>query len=135
MSTLADVIIFETYKQILQNGKIKNQDLEENYLIKYAFITKTSIKPKCFKEGVLKDAIKNKNIYATNALEIYISKRIEDYVNEKGKNEYFNNINNKLNEIKEQFWDYNNFVRSQTRFIKKNPQYAKRLIAESEKKC
>lgn len=134
LSTLADVIIFETYKALKHGKKTTNEELEKNYFIKSPFIKKTSIKPKCFKEKeVMYGLIKNRSIYTSNALTIYANGRIEDYI-EKGKDDYYNNINNKLNAIKEQYWDYNNFIRCQRRNLKDNKEYYKRAIEQMEQK-
>lgn len=135
LTTIADVIIWVSYYALLHYSKVlkANDQLANNYIENKG--TKTSIKtPKCLKENELMTClIGNKAmIYTTNVLRLYLNKTIKEYLTEEGINYYWNKCDQKLQEIQERFWDYNNFTRMTRRNLKENKEYYKKAIAEME---
>ena len=139
MSTIADILITETYYVALHYGLTKeiNKILEEEYQYKdeKIFWKHGTIRPKAFKKGTWYDTgIKNKAKYTTNVLHIYIKKDIKKYLTEEGAKIYYQRINKEFMKRKEQNWDYNNVVRNMTKAIRNNWKYYKKIIEQEELK-
>lgn len=137
LSNLTSCLIKTTYYCLLHYGinKDENKILQEKYIVVRNNLPKTSIKPRCFKDKeAFYSLIENKNMYATNCLLIYTSKRQLDYMTEEGKNHYFNMLNQELQNNYEAWWDYNTFIRKSRRNLKENKDYYKRAIEEMENK-
>ena len=133
LSTIADILIQTTYYEMIHEGKDKTQDyntqLQMEYILKNGFEKKTSCKPKCYNKGSLyAEQISKKDCYTTNVIKLYCTKEIEKYLTEEGKKCYYEKINKKFQETKEQFWNYNNFLRSTRRSLKENIAYYKKEI-------
>ena len=148
MSTIADKICFYFYKQTIHNpmdvelcNKLQNEYIQfdktgkiiEGYK-KEERRSKTSIIPKCFneKDGIMYYNIKNpnKSIYITNVMYLYITKQLDKYITKKGLQIFYNDINTEFSKTREQFWNYNNAVRNQTRAVRQNKDYYRRIVNE-----
>lgn len=132
ISTIADKVCTYTY-YVLTHGQ-GNEILFNQYLAKGI---KTSIKPKCYdpKENPLANTIENKDMFTTNCLKIYVAKNIGQYLENKEYIQvYWNKINRDLMQVKEQFWNYNNFIRSTMRSFKENKDYYKRKLEQMEQR-
>ena len=60
---------------------------------------------------------------------MYVRKELKHYfTNEKELNRFYSNVDRKMNETYEEFWDYNYFVRKQRRMLRENKEYFKKAI-------
>lgn len=140
MSTIADILITTTYIYLQQNGIQKNINklLEQEYLYKSEWDKHGTIRPKCFKEEGWRNLITKRNMYTTNVIKIYIKKEISKYTNNENNKErtilYYQAINKELMQRKEQFWNYNTFIRSTRRAIRENKDYYKKAIELEERR-
>lgn len=119
MSTIVMQIAFcyqETYNK-----------LTKEYLIKGG--KKTSVKPKEMWEGL---TTQEKTIYFTNIVYLYFAKKTANYVSKERDIEIKQILNKYLTQTKEDYYDYNRFIRNQTRMMrnKKNRKYMKGLIEQ-----
>ena len=138
-TTICDKITWITYKytrpEFLQANKDQKK-LMEGYMQKTTGI-KTSIKvPQCMKKDYpMANILKGKeSMFITNATYLYITKEIKNWLTDDALNMYYNEINEQLTKAKEQFYNYNNFVRSTRRAIRENKEYYKKAIAQEENK-
>lgn len=131
LSTICDKVVFYTYKALLHYSNNENniENLQNQY-IDNKNNKKTSCNPKCFNDREIFTSIKNKNLFTTNCIKIYLAKSINKYVKEEGIKEYWKDINSALQKTKEQYWDYNHFIRNEVRMIKHNKEYLKRKLEQ-----
>lgn len=139
MSTIADILITETYYVLTHYGieNDLNKILEEEYLYKdeRIFWKHGTIRPKAYKKGTWHNVnIINKAKYTTNVLHIYVKKDIKQYATEEGAKIYYQRINKEMCKRKEQNWDYNNVVRNMTKAIRNNWKYYEKIINEEKLK-
>ena len=55
--------------------------------------------------------------------------KIKDYIDD--VNHYYANIDKKLSQAYDIYWDYNTIVRSQARAIRQNKKYYKRILEDA----
>lgn len=127
LSTLTGKVCYWTYYCIQHYGSTEILKSLQNEYISKTGNNKTSCKPRELNE-VLGEEIKNKNIYATNCLKIYVAHDIKKYCNLKGVNKYFNEIDKALQNAYDVYWDYNNSIRNQRRMLKQNKEYWKKAL-------
>lgn len=129
LTTIIDILCFETFRIFLHYGQLKLDELTKSYL--YEHKCKTSIKtPKTFKtinngqgENHYWIAIK-KSRFTTNVIKIYLYKDIKKYIeSDVGIQEYWNSINKKFTTTKDEWWAYNQHIRYERRSLKENREY------------
>ena len=127
LTTITDILIFES---LIILKKESNKGLFDKFRKEYILSKgqKTSIKkPRILKQLEINDTEINK--LCTNVLTIYIRKELKHYfTNEKELNRFYSNVDRKMNETYEEFWDYNYFVRKQRRMLRENKEYFKKAI-------
>ena len=143
LTTIVDVITKYTFKYFFQYAVEKNNKNEEDLkrlYHEYLYLKgrKTSIKePQIFKKenggiyliGNEYAKGQSKSRFVTNSLMIYLNKTIENYVKDKEMVQaYWNNINKELLTRKDDFWDYNQYVRKQRRMLRENKEYFKKAL-------
>lgn len=129
LSTLCDKVCFFTYKYLKQSGKDNSDPIFNEYTGKGY---KTSIKPKCL---INQDEYlymifaneRNRNVYATNCLKIYVNKAIKNHINAELVQNYWADIDRELQKTNDPTWDYNRQMRTFVRIYKKNKEYFKRF--------
>lgn len=127
-STIADKVIF----YVIQAWPKDNTEITDKYLYdqdKNKNI-KTSIKPRIFKGGL--DNIPNKNRVATNCLKMYLKKDIKNYFNQVATQQIYSKVDTELRKTQEIFWNYNQKIRTEMRFLKENKEYLMKAIGELE---
>ena len=139
LSTIADKLSKITIYAFIHGADKPTQDKLYNEKLYENKGSRTSIKPKHenTEKDLIKELVKNKIIFYTNVLKIYANKDIAKYVNKDYVDYYYQEIDKELNKCKEQYWDYNNFIRNSRRNLKENKEYYKKAIEqmeESEKK-
>ena len=139
LTTITDILCFQTYHAMLleenknQSKKGLRHTLTETYMHERG--GKTSIKkPKILKQNSLFGNFRKKDRFATNVIKIYLYKEIDKYITDKEiiQKEYWNAINNKFTTTRDEFWNYNNFVRNMRRGLKENKDYFKEEISKIE---
>lgn len=108
------------YKEQIKNKVNELKKFDEKYQQKN--IVKSSVKPKneC-----------NINIdswYIVLALYLMEDKELRNDILKEKSQDYCNRMNSVLKMQKENFYNYNNYIRNFTRFIKKNKEYVRKLI-------
>ena len=126
LSTLTGVVVLITYDLLHKNNEVMLEHIENKYIAKEGNY-KTSIKPRELME-TLGEEIKNKNIFATNCLKIYLNKAIKEYLEPEKVNLYYARIDKTLNEKFDTYWDYNCSIRNQRRMLKQNKEYWKKAL-------
>ena len=137
LTTITDVLIVVSMYAFLHYKK--RPLLKEEMLTGYWYDkgNKTSIKtPKILKEDTpYKNILEGKEtVFCTNILKIYIRHEAKEFLTEEGTNYYYGEIDKKLQERQERYWDYNNFSRMSRRNLKENKEYYKRAIEQMEQK-
>lgn len=138
LTTITDVLIVVSMYAFLHFKK--RPMLKEEMISGYWYTkgTKTSIKtPNILKEqdGLYKNMLLGKEtIFCTNVLSIYLKHEIKEFLTEEGQNYYWTEIDKKLQEKQERYWDYNNFNRMSRRNLRENKEYYKRAIEQMEQK-
>lgn len=138
MSTIVDILTFQTFYGITHYSinKIENEKIMTEYIIKEG-LRKTSVKPKNAQN--IDMFIKSTNdkatlsIFATNSIIIYLDNKIDNYLDQEGRKYYYKKINQEMQKTKEEFYNYNNMIRSTMRFLKNDKEYIKKKIAQMEK--
>lgn len=137
LTTITDVLIFVSYYALLHYPtELKANDLLKNNYIKGKG-NKTSIKtPYILKDKTpIGDTLIGKEmIYCTNILKIYLNHEAKKWLTEEGQNYYWKEIDRKLQQTQERYWDYNNFNRMSRRNLRENKEYYKRAIEQMEQK-
>ena len=131
LSTLAGIVSYELVHSLISESKENMiQKLQDQYLQEKGNY-KTSIKPREItgKDQYLNQLIQNKNKFTSNALIIYLDGKIKDYIDD--VNHYYANIDKKLSQAYDIYWDYNTIVRSQARAIRQNKKYYKRILEDA----
>lgn len=108
------------YKEKIKNKVNELKKLDEQY--KQKNIVKSSVKPK----NEL-----NINIdswYIVLALYLIEDKEFRKEMLKDKSQEYCNKMDDVLKMQKENFYNYNNYIRNFTRFIKKNKEYVRKLV-------
>lgn len=120
LSAVISILVKTTYYCLLhyQLGENQNQFLQETYIYTEKGI-KTTVKPKCFTDdSIYTKAITNKICYMTNAVRLYTEKDFKKYVNKEGVSTYYNKINEGLQKEKDNFYNYNQYIRNRARYKK-----------------
>lgn len=134
LTTIANILAYETLHLFMQIGK--KEQLTKEYIYKNEKNTKTSIKKPKNSELTINmvDGKSPSRIY-TNAIKLYLKKEINKYCNDaKLKQDYYNKINKKFTTTKDEFYNYNQFIRTQRRYLRENKEYLKNEIAKIENK-
>lgn len=123
LTTIVDILCFETYHTFIQYAPLKIDTLTESYLYKVG--AKTSIKkPHVMTDKQIFMNCKHKSRFATNVIKIYLQKDIKNYVESPtGIQEYWNKINSKMTSTKDDWWAYNQHIRYERRSLKENREY------------
>lgn len=123
LTTIVDILCFETYHTFLQYAPLQLDVLTDSYM--YSKGAKTSIKkPHVMSDKEIFKNQKHKSRFATNVLMIYLKKDIKKYVEyPNAAQEYWNRINNKMNNTKDEWWGYNQHIRYERRSLKENREY------------
>lgn len=131
-SAIASICVKNLYYLI--EMKQVSEDIKNIYISKGGMCPKTSIKPKIYRDNeIINKGIEHKDLFTTNALFIYANKKIKNFVKDPEYIKiYYDKINNDLNKEKDQFYNYNIFIRSTMRSFKDNKDYFKRKIAQME---
>lgn len=132
LSTLVDKVCYATYHAIKHYPIKETEKLTNEYIGQGS---KTSVKPRCLldqKEYLYQVFAneRNKNIFATNSLKIFLSKSYKQYFDEKGLQEYYQKIDKELTKADDKNWNYNDQLRSMVRLVKNNKEYFKKFIEE-----
>lgn len=131
LSTIAGIVAYELANRLIKcDRRDYLEKLQEDYLQKNGTY-KTSIKPREILNGAL-NGIQKKNLYTTNALIIYLDGKVREYLDNENCNKYYAQIDKKLNEAYDIYWDYNSNIRQQRRMIKQNKEYWKKVLEENE---
>lgn len=117
ISTICENLLFYFTKYALFKNKTLCMSIGKEY--KYNENgTKTSIKPK--ENPTNKELYGNYTKAYTNVVKIYLKKHLNNYM--ENAEEFYNDLNKKLQKLNEPNWDYNHFVRSMKRYETKRTQ-------------
>lgn len=111
ISTICENLLFYFTKYAL----FKNKALCMSIGVDYKYNengTKTSIKPK--ENPTNKELYENYTKAYTNVVKIYLKKHLNYYMD--NTENFYNDLNTKLQKLNEPNWDYNHFIRSMKRY-------------------
>lgn len=129
LSTLVGKCAYNLANALIKSGnETILENLQMNYLQDPKEVYKTSVKPREFNE-VFGNMV-NKNIFGSNALVIYLERKIKDYVPKDFVDKYYADMDKDLKASYEMYWDYNCAIRNQRRMFRQNKNYWKKVAEE-----